>query len=718
MLCQIPARAGAALLALLVPGAAATLAVLPVPARPGPARPGPASSAHRFYNESATHSPRLESMLSGSGLAGAARTLRPPAEGAALGVDVASGQHAGGAAVDWPQVAAAGYRFAFIKATEGSYYANPHFAADLAGAKAAGLLVAGYHFANPAYSNGTFQADYALNAAGDGSDGQALPFIADLEYDPYVASDHTNECYGLRPAQMVAWIRAFTTEVSRRTGQRPVIYTTSDWWDKCTGSSTAFTADPLWIAYYPAKSGRQTPPLPAGWGSWRYWQFTSAASVPGISGRTDVSELSLSALAAATPPAQSDGAGLPVSVPVNSVNALAGQALSYRATGLPPGLAIDAAAGLITGTLPATPGSYLASVSITGAGLPLVTENFSWAVHGAVAVVRPVPRSSVAGSAVRFQVLTRDRLAGCTLHFAATGLPPGLSISPCGLIAGWLAKPGRYQPVITVTDSSGLTLATTSLRWRVSLPRYGGATGLIRPAGRAACLRRQRSVLKLAGCGPAGHRPVFGEQWTVSSDQALRLAGRCLAVTGAAGNLALRTCTDSGSQQWRPGTAGTLVNVSTGDCLTALAARAAAAACTGASSQRWRWPAGPLAAGIPGWCASDWQPAKAPPGPVTARECGTARASTWTPEPDGTLRSLSRCLALSYPAVAGAAVQAAPCTGLAGQQWQLSAGQVAGQLSNPKSGLCLADPADPPATARLTLGYCDAADPATYWRTG
>jgi GH25 family lysozyme M1 (1,4-beta-N-acetylmuramidase) len=715
LLSLIPARAGAALLAVLVPGAAATLAAMPVPVRPGPVKPAPVTSAHQFYNEGGTHSPRLEAMLAGSGHADPA-ALRPPDKGAALGVDVASGQHAGGAAVDWPQVAAAGYRFAFIKATEGSYYANPYFAADVAGAKAAGLLVAGYHFANPAYSNGTFQADYALNDAGDSSDGQTLPFIADLEYDPYVASDHSNECYGLTPAQMVAWIRAFTTEVSRRTGQSPVIYTTADWWDKCTGSSTAFRADPLWIAYYPGKSGRQTPPLPAGWGSWDYWQFTSGGSVPGITGRTDVSELSLNALEAAAPADQGDGAGQPVSVPVNSVNALAGQALSYSATGLPPGLTIDATTGVITGTLPAAPASYLAAVTITGTGLPPVTENFTWNVHGAVTVVRPVPRSSLAGGPVQFQVLARDRLAGCTLRFAATSLPPGLTISPCGLIAGWLARPGRYQPVITVTDSSGLPLATTSLRWQVSLPRAGGPAGHLRLAGQAGCLGRLRSSLKVASCDPAGHRPAFADQWTVSQDQALRLAGRCLAVAGTTGNLALRPCRDSGFQQWPSGTAGTLVNVSTGECLTALPARATAAACTGAGSQQWRRPAGPLTSGVPGWCASDWQRAAAPPGPITARACGTGRATAWTLEPGGTLRSRDRCLAISYPAVAGAAVLAAPCTGLAGQRWQLGAGQVAGQLSNPKSGLCLVDPADPPATARLVLGYCDAADPAAYWR--
>ena len=69
--------------------------------------------------------------------------------GLVKGIDVSSHQHDGGAAIGWAQVAAAGYKFAFIKATEGSYYVNPYYAADAAAARQAGLLVAAYHFAIP-----------------------------------------------------------------------------------------------------------------------------------------------------------------------------------------------------------------------------------------------------------------------------------------------------------------------------------------------------------------------------------------------------------------------------------------------------------------------------------------------------------------------------------------------------------------------------------------
>jgi GH25 family lysozyme M1 (1,4-beta-N-acetylmuramidase) len=37
-------------------------------------------------------------------------------------------------------------------------------------------------------------------------------------------------------------------EVQTDTGKTPIIYTEADWWDTCTGDSTAFHNYPLWIA--------------------------------------------------------------------------------------------------------------------------------------------------------------------------------------------------------------------------------------------------------------------------------------------------------------------------------------------------------------------------------------------------------------------------------------------------------------------------------------
>ena len=245
-------------------------------------------------NVGAAHSPtvlrELAGPLSRTGL---------PSSALARGVDVAADQHPGGAAIEWSRVAAAGYTFAAVKATEGDYYTNPWYAGDAAGAADAGLTVTGYHFAIPNVSGGAAQADFAVSHLGDAAGGRPRALAVDLEYDPYTAFDHTNRCYGLSATELVGWISAFTSEARRLTGQTPAVYTTAAWWSACTGDSAAFSNASLWVAGY----GRGRPARPVAWRAWAVWQYSSAGTVPGIpaSGATDVSYADGYSAAAAAP---------------------------------------------------------------------------------------------------------------------------------------------------------------------------------------------------------------------------------------------------------------------------------------------------------------------------------------------------------------------------------------------------------------------------------
>src|SRR6202000_1699906 len=107
------------------------------------------------------------------------------------------------------------------------------------------------------------------------------------EAAPSPATDPPGQCYGMPATQLVGWISAFASEARRLTGQVPAIYTTASWWATCTGDSTAFSNDPLWVAGY----GSGHPARPGAWRSWAVWQYSSAGTVPGIAARgsTDVS---------------------------------------------------------------------------------------------------------------------------------------------------------------------------------------------------------------------------------------------------------------------------------------------------------------------------------------------------------------------------------------------------------------------------------------------
>lgn len=182
--------------------------------------------------------------------------------------------------VDWRKAKKKGATFVYVKATESHTYRNPHFAQQYNGSRRVGMARGAYHFALPHQSSGRTQASFFVRNGGAWrGDGWTLPPAVDLENNPYGKTNRKNRCYGLKPAQMVFWIRSFSDEVRRRTGRRPVIYTTALWWNQCTGKSRAFGGNhALWLARYSSSPGA----LPAGWSYWTFWQFNNArGSLPG-----------------------------------------------------------------------------------------------------------------------------------------------------------------------------------------------------------------------------------------------------------------------------------------------------------------------------------------------------------------------------------------------------------------------------------------------------
>ncbi|NKX49339.1 lysozyme M1, partial [Arthrobacter deserti] len=191
------------------------------------------------------------------------------------GIDVSSHQGNVGWATEWNY----GARFAYVKTTEALTYQNPYFEQQYTGSYNQGMIRGAHHFAIPNVSSGKAQAHYMLsNGGGWSAAGRALPPLLDIEYNPY--PELGNTCYNMSASQMVAWIRDFSNTIKAKTGRYPAIYTTSGWWNQCTGSSAAFRDHPLHIAEY----GDSYPdPLPAGWTGWDIWQYSSSGPFVGDS---------------------------------------------------------------------------------------------------------------------------------------------------------------------------------------------------------------------------------------------------------------------------------------------------------------------------------------------------------------------------------------------------------------------------------------------------
>ncbi|MDO4898109.1 MAG: GH25 family lysozyme [Rothia sp. (in: high G+C Gram-positive bacteria)] len=196
-----------------------------------------------------------------------------PAPGV-LGMDVSGWQ----GDVDWAQEYAKGARFAYVKASEGTYFTASTFSSQYTGAGNVGMLRGAYHFAIPSLSSGAEQARFFVARGGGWSpDGRTLPGLLDIEYNPY--SHLGDMCFDMSQEQMRAWIRDFTATYRDLTGRFPAIYTTTHWWRACTGDTAEFNNMPMHQAYYASVPG----PSPSGWQTYDIWQYSSTGPFAGDS---------------------------------------------------------------------------------------------------------------------------------------------------------------------------------------------------------------------------------------------------------------------------------------------------------------------------------------------------------------------------------------------------------------------------------------------------
>jgi hypothetical protein len=165
-----------------------------------------------------------------------------------------------------------------------------------------------------------------------------------------------------------------------------------------------------------------------------------------------------------------------------------GRTLTYSATGLPGGLAINSSTGLITGTVaygdaqasggrePPVPGAYVVTVTATDSQGNAVNESFGWIVTHTdepPSVTNPGAQSNIEGYNVNLPIVASDA-EGNSITFAATGLPAGLSIDVnSGVINGTIdftdaeqgadapRSPGLFNITVTVTDSLGVSSSQT-----------------------------------------------------------------------------------------------------------------------------------------------------------------------------------------------------------------------------------------------------------------
>jgi uncharacterized repeat protein (TIGR03803 family) len=197
---------------------------------------------------------------------------------------------------------------------------------------------------------------------------------------------------------------------------------------------------------------------PAGLGKGSDGNFYGAVSYGAKYGLGDIYRLTLSApppvpvVTSATETAQ-------VGVAFRYQIAATNSPTSFGATNLPPGLSVNTATGLISGT-PTQSGRFPVGLSATNAG-GAGTGTLSLTVNPPPpAITSALTASGRAGHAFTYEITASNT----PTSFAATGLPAGLTINRAtGMITGTPAATGTTSVVLAAANSGGVGRATLTL---------------------------------------------------------------------------------------------------------------------------------------------------------------------------------------------------------------------------------------------------------------
>jgi uncharacterized protein YhjY with autotransporter beta-barrel domain len=152
----------------------------------------------------------------------------------------------------------------------------------------------------------------------------------------------------------------------------------------------------------------------------------------------------------------------------------------FGATGLPPGVTVNASSGLISGT-PTAPGTFNATMTVTnGSGSDSKPLTITVAL-GPPAITSPATAGGAQGFPFSYQITATNT----PTSFNATGLPAGLSVNTStGLISGTPTGIGTFTASISATNATATATQSLTITLGVGIPVFtsvasaSGGTGL------------------------------------------------------------------------------------------------------------------------------------------------------------------------------------------------------------------------------------------------
>lgn len=126
----------------------------------------------------------------------------------------------------------------------------------------------------------------------------------------------------------------------------------------------------------------------------------------------------------------------------------------FSATGLPAGLSINAS-GVISGTATTSGGPTAVQITATNSAGTSATATFTFNVTPTVmpGITSPTAVGGTIGLAITpVQIVATNPPI---VSYSATGLPPGITVSPTGLIGGTPTASGTFNATLTATNGAG-----------------------------------------------------------------------------------------------------------------------------------------------------------------------------------------------------------------------------------------------------------------------
>ena len=194
------------------------------------------------------------------------------------GIDVSNWQ----GNIDWEQVKADGYTFAWAKSTEGMTYTDPMFLTNMENGLDANVIMGAYHFARPDNNTPQEDAAYFLNIASAYIGNGFLPPVLDLE-NPYSGGQAILLTDIFTSEELSDWAQAWMAEVETQTGISPFIYINGNYANYLNSSLTEYG---LWFAQ---PDENLSPPVNIGtWEDWKFKQYSWWGDISGIQGDVDL----------------------------------------------------------------------------------------------------------------------------------------------------------------------------------------------------------------------------------------------------------------------------------------------------------------------------------------------------------------------------------------------------------------------------------------------